>query len=95
MDIQMPGKDGLETTGVIRNNEAATGGHLPIIALTAHAMKGDRERCIAAGMDAYISKPIRSKELFDTLEALLQGRESTAVLDGNPSHFRGSGDQDH
>jgi two-component system sensor histidine kinase/response regulator len=71
MDIQMPGKDGIEATAVIRSKEVATGAHLPIIALTAHAMKGDRERCISAGMDAYISKPIRSKELFETIESVL------------------------
>jgi CheY-like chemotaxis protein len=76
MDIQMPAMDGLEATQSIRSKEAATGKHLPIIALTAHAMKGDRERCIAAGMDAYISKPIRSKELFDTIETLLTGRSA-------------------
>jgi two-component system sensor histidine kinase/response regulator len=71
MDIQMPDKDGIEATAVIRPKEVATGAHLPIIALTAHAMKGDRERCISAGMDAYISKPIRSKELFETIESVL------------------------
>ena len=73
MDIQMPGMDGLEATAAIRNRETATGAHIPIIALTAHAMKGDRERCISAGMDAYISKPIRSKELFETIEHVLPG----------------------
>ena len=73
MDIQMPNKNGLEATAAIRAKEAATGAHLPIIALTAHAMKGDRERCISAGMDAYISKPIRSRELFETIESVLSG----------------------
>ena len=74
MDIQMPGKDGLEATQAIRSKETGTPAHLPVIALTAHAMKGDRERCIASGMDAYISKPIRSKELFDTIEQVMSGR---------------------
>jgi CheY-like chemotaxis protein len=81
MDVQMPGKDGLEATGDIRAKEVNTGEHIPIVALTAHAMKGDRERCIASGMDAYISKPIRSKELFETMEALLQGRPAEAPLE--------------
>jgi two-component system, sensor histidine kinase and response regulator len=75
----MPHKDGLEATGVIRAKEARSGGHLPVIALTAHAMKGDRERCLAAGMDAYISKPIRSKELFDAIEELLAAGATTAT----------------
>jgi len=73
MDIQMPRKDGLETTAAIRAKESTTGAHLPIIALTAHAMKGDRERCLSAGMDAYISKPIRSRELFEAIDSVLQG----------------------
>ena len=80
MDIQMPGKDGLEATSEIRAAEKTTGGHLPIIALTAHAMKGDRERCLDAGMDAYISKPIRSKELFETIETLLSGRATGPTI---------------
>ncbi len=80
MDIQMPVKDGLEATGEIRATEKATGAHLPIIALTAHAMKGDRERCLDAGMDAYISKPIRSKELFETIETLLSGRTTEPAV---------------
>jgi len=78
MDIQMPNKDGLEATAAIRAKEATTRTHLPIIALTAHAMKGDRERCIAAGMDAYVSKPIRSKELFETIESILHKSGSAA-----------------
>ena len=58
MDVQMPEMDGLTATGKIRENEKSTGRHLPIIAMTAHAMKGDRERCMEAGMDGYVSKPI-------------------------------------
>jgi signal transduction histidine kinase/CheY-like chemotaxis protein len=61
MDVQMPEMDGITATGKIRESEQATGKHIPIVAMTAHAMKGDQERCLAAGMDDYISKPIRRK----------------------------------
>ncbi len=71
MDVQMPGMDGFETTAAIREKEKGTGKHLPIVAMTAHAMKGDRERCLAAGMDGYVSKPIRAQELLQALEGLL------------------------
>jgi PAS domain S-box-containing protein len=68
MDVQMPEMDGLEATAAIRAAERATGTHTRIIALTAHAMRGDEERCLAAGMDGYVSKPIRAEALFDVLE---------------------------
>ncbi len=68
MDVQMPEMDGLEATAVIRGKEKITRKHQPIIALTAHAMKGDREKCITAGMDGYLTKPIRPQELDDVLE---------------------------
>jgi PAS domain S-box-containing protein len=71
MDVQMPEMDGLEATGAIRARERQVGGHIPIIAITAHAMKGDRELCIEAGMDDYISKPIRPSALYDTLAKVL------------------------
>jgi two-component system, sensor histidine kinase and response regulator len=71
MDIQMPEMSGEEATAEIRKKERSTGKHLPIIALTAHALKGDEERYLAAGMDAYVSKPIRTDELFATIDKLL------------------------
>jgi PAS domain S-box-containing protein len=70
MDIQMPEMDGLEATATIREREKSTGEHIPIVAMTAHAMKGDRERCLDAGMDAYVSKPVRAGELFETIETV-------------------------
>ena len=77
MDIQMPGMDGFEATAVIRQREESAGTHIPIVAMTAHAFKGDQERCLAAGMDAYISKPVRQQELYATIEAIL-GQTRTA-----------------
>jgi signal transduction histidine kinase/DNA-binding response OmpR family regulator len=68
MDVQMPEMDGFECTAIIRNREQATHAHLPIIAMTAHTMKGDEARCLAAGMDGYLSKPIRPEEFFDVIE---------------------------
>jgi two-component system, sensor histidine kinase and response regulator len=80
MDVQMPEMDGLEATAALRKNEKETGSgrHQPVIALTAHAMKGDYERCMAAGMDGYLAKPIRPQELDEMLEKCLAQRMETA-----------------
>ena len=69
MDVQMPEMDGFEATAAIRNAENASGRRLRVIAMTAHAVKGDRERCFAAGMDGYVSKPIRANELIEVVES--------------------------
>lgn len=71
MDIQMPELDGLESTAAIREKEKPSGRHIPIIAMTAHAMTGDRERCLQAGMDGYVSKPINANELSETMMHLM------------------------
>jgi CheY-like chemotaxis protein len=72
MDVQMPEMDGLAATRAIRQAEDGTGDHLPILGVTAHAMKGDRERCLAAGMDGYVPKPIRPGPLFAAIRAILE-----------------------
>jgi PAS domain S-box-containing protein len=75
MDVQMPEMGGLEASTLIRRAEVETGRHVPIVALTAHAMNGDREACLAAGMDGHLPKPIRTKELIALLESLALGGE--------------------
>jgi CheY-like chemotaxis protein/HPt (histidine-containing phosphotransfer) domain-containing protein len=90
MDVQMPEIDGFEATRMIREREATTGHRLPIIALTARAIKGDREKCLDAGMDAYIAKPIRTAELLQAIELVMpaitpvQDDEATLGPDGAP-----------
>ena len=81
MDLQMPEMGGLEAATAIRKSEAMTGTHVPIVALTAHAMKGDREICLAAGMDGYLTKPINPKELFALIDSLTGGRGDTPEPD--------------
>ena len=71
MDLQMPEMDGFETTGIIRAREKSSGAHLPIIAMTAHAMKGDAQRCLAAGMDGYVSKPFQAEKVFAEIDSVL------------------------
>jgi two-component system sensor histidine kinase/response regulator len=71
MDVQMPEMNGFECTAIIRSKESVTGVHLPIVAMTAHAMSGDEARCLAAGMDAYLSKPIDPNALFDVIDRQL------------------------
>ncbi|HWY08476.1 MAG TPA: response regulator [Candidatus Acidoferrales bacterium] len=68
MDVQMPEMDGIEATARIREKEKLSGGRQRVVALTAHAMKGDEERCLAAGMDGYLTKPIRPEELDELLD---------------------------
>ena len=71
MDLEMPEMGGFEATAAIRARERQTGRHVPILALTAHAMKGDRERCLAAGMDGYVAKPIQARELYQAIAELV------------------------
>jgi CheY-like chemotaxis protein len=79
MDVQMPEMDGLEATRLIRQREKRTNQHIPIIAMTAQAMKGDRERCLDSGMDEYLQKPIRPAEVFRILEADYEPDTTQAV----------------
>jgi signal transduction histidine kinase/DNA-binding response OmpR family regulator len=81
MDIQMPIMDGLQATGAIRDREATLGGRTPIVALTAHAMSGDRERCLEAGMTAYLVKPLQPQQLIETVESLAQAAPAAEPAD--------------
>jgi two-component system sensor histidine kinase/response regulator len=80
MDVQMPEMDGLQATQAIRDHERRNRGHIPVVAMTAHAMKGDQERCLAAGMDAYLTKPIHTQELLATLERCVAANSNVEVI---------------
>jgi len=79
MDLQMPEMGGIEATHQIREREKSSGGQIPIIAMTAHAMRGDREKCLAAGMDGYVSKPLDPQTFVETVEAMARGEKEPAV----------------
>ncbi len=79
MDVQMPEMDGFEATARIRQREQRCGGHVPVVAMTAHALKGDEERCLQAGMDAYVPKPIGARHLFEVIDQLVAGDQPAAA----------------
>jgi two-component system sensor histidine kinase/response regulator len=82
MDVEMPVMDGLEATAAIREREKSGDRHIPIIAMTAHSLKGDQERCMLAGMDGYVSKPIRTADLFAAIESVV-GKTNSASVEGS------------
>jgi two-component system sensor histidine kinase/response regulator len=85
MDVQMPVMDGLQAVSLLRERELKTGGHMPVIAMTAHAMTGDRERCLKAGMDDYISKPIDQQELADVIQRAMTVTEMVVAKPAAPT----------
>jgi CheY-like chemotaxis protein/anti-sigma regulatory factor (Ser/Thr protein kinase) len=89
MDVQMPVMDGFVATRAIRQKEESTSQHIPVIALTAHAMRGDQERCLAAGMDAYLSKPLQAHQLFTTIERLCPSANDTSQIEEPTKSFSG------
>jgi CheY-like chemotaxis protein len=94
MDVSMPEMDGFVATGQIREREQLRGGHIPIIAMTAHAMKGDKERCLKGGMDDYLSKPIKPKELRAMLERFSAQGTPDAAFDRVAALERVDGDEE-
>ena len=89
MDVQMPVMDGFEATAAIRAHEKASGAHLPIIAMTAHAMQGDRERCLAAGMDDYVTKPMKAADLYAAIERVIEAALVTNHVAPEPDSSSG------
>jgi CheY-like chemotaxis protein len=95
MDVQMPEMGGFEASAHIREREKTAGGHIPIIAMTAHALKGDRERCLDAGMDAYVAKPVESRLLFEAIDSMVpaepladtEAETQTQEANGDPEVF--------
>lgn len=81
MDVEMPEMDGLEATAAIREKEKGSGTHVPIVAMTAQAMTGDRERCLAGGMDDYIPKPIRKEDLYEKVEQFVPEPNAPVATD--------------
>ena len=79
MDVQMPVLDGFEATSAVRARESTVRDRVPIVAMTAHAMRGDRERCLSAGMDAYVSKPIDVPKLIELIESLTHYEQPSAT----------------
>ena len=94
MDVQMPVMDGVAATMAIRQGEKDTGLNTPIVAMTAHAMKGDRERFLAAGMNGYISKPIEKNELLETVEKLAQENMDRVIVGAASPGMRGGAAMD-
>jgi two-component system sensor histidine kinase/response regulator len=91
MDVQMPEMDGLTATARIRELEKKTNRHVPIIAMTAHAMRGDRERCLEAGMDDYVSKPISSTILLEAIRRVVPKPEQRPGISAIRNTVAGSG----
>jgi len=93
MDVQMPEMDGLEAAAAIRARERRTGRHVPIVAMTAHAMEGDRQRCLEAGMDDYLAKPLRAAQLFETIDRLAEQFGLCEVGQPAPGRSEPAGEQ--